>query len=834
MATSSISCGCCKPTTVDPQVGRRPIDVLDPGANLPAIPELGGILRLGGALRAPTSTLGTDDLADHEKFENWGGPPAHPAGYPHPFQTDLAKLVNLATDYSDLSATDANTNTGIPDVEDDEDPLIVPPLYGRWHALASRLDDTLADPAEHRWVEELNLDPRHRVAAGIGTGVVQQNQEPYMEAAWQQVGKVLEGNAKIRFGQMAMLTSLIWHRRELTVMHAEAPERLLALTAPVQRRVLADGMTVAHSMQQSTAPPALVSKVFRQSLRPRARIGRLVGFTAAASATTLIERVNKGEVSAAPTKVVAPTLPTGPKLADQLGSGTSLSDSVRDLLRRFRWWRWAVLGVALLIAFVLLLVKPVLGIVAGLILVAAAILLIWWLGRKLRDADALDALDADTRSPDAVDRLPGASDFDIAPTGRAPTEPHRGSDNATAKRFKEALRNTYSVDVAERELPRVVRHTLDLGVIGAATVAGLDPIATVPKRILGSLEIPGRIAVERVEDFGEVMVYPEIDTPMYQPLKDRSSEYFLPNIQLLPNNSVTLLETNQKFIESYMVGLNHEFSRELLWREYPTDQRGSCFRQFWDVSGFLAEAATDAQVLRERLRDVPELHRWSTSKGLGSFDHREAQGDKEEELVLTIRGELLKKYPTAVIYAHRAQWETNLDGTPDKSTPRKLMDVPPGNPLRTIVKTPLYEAKVDPDIYFFGFDLTAETAKGETVTSPDDPGWFFVIKERPGEPRFGLDIAQAAPNIEINTWNDLSWTDVATLPAPGAVGFLKIGERAVSLTDPGAGTPEKPQFDDDAAYHWRADTHAAEVAYILYQVPVLMAVHAAEMLKKLQ
>ena len=33
-----------------------------------------------------------------------------------------------------------------------------------------------------------------------------------------------------------------------------------------------------------------------------------------------------------------------------------------------------------------------------------------------------------------------------------------------------------------------------------------------------------------------------------------------------------------------MVGLNHEFARELLWREYPTDQRGSYFRQFWDVA----------------------------------------------------------------------------------------------------------------------------------------------------------------------------------------------------------------------------------------------------------
>ena len=58
-----------------------------------------------------------------------------------------------------------------------------------------------------------------------------------------------------------------------------------------------------------------------------------------------------------------------------------------------------------------------------------------------------------------------------------------------------------------------------------------------------------------------------------------------PNINLIPPNSITLVETNQRFIESYMVGLNHEFARKLLWREYPTDQRGSYFRQFWDVKG---------------------------------------------------------------------------------------------------------------------------------------------------------------------------------------------------------------------------------------------------------
>ena len=55
----------------------------------------------------------------------------------------------------------------------------------------------------------------------------------------------------------------------------------------------------------------------------------------------------------------------------------------------------------------------------------------------------------------------------------------------------------------------------------------------------------------------------------------------------------------------------------------------------------------------------------------------------------------------------------------------------------------------------------------------------------------------------------------------------------VSLVDPGAtATPTSSSTTRTTAFRWRADTHAAELAYILYQVPVLMAVHAAEMLDK--
>ena len=109
----------------------------------------------------------------------------------------------------------------------------------------------------------------------------------------------------------------------------------------------------------------------------------------------------------------------------------------------------------------------------------------------------------------------------------------------------------------------------------------------------GRFDVPPRIAAELPETFVEAMAYPVFDLPMYAPLRDLSAELLIPNVNLIENNSITLLETNQKFIEAYMVGLNHEFARELLWREYPTDQRGSYFRQFWDVSSFLAGAAAD-------------------------------------------------------------------------------------------------------------------------------------------------------------------------------------------------------------------------------------------------
>ena len=149
------------------------------------------------------------------------------------------------------------------------------------------------------------------------------------------------------------------------------------------------------------------------------------------------------------------------------------------------------------------------------------------------------------------------------------------------------------------------------------------------------------------------------------------------------------------------------------------------------------------------------------------------------------------------------------------------------NPPRDKVKTPLYKAQVAPDIYFFGFDLTIEEAKGDSGETPgDDPGWFFVIKERPGEPRFGLDLDQQP---RLNVWNDLSWADVQ----PGVPGTHIPINASFSLEEPtGADSEKHPQWKDDRFVAWNPNTNAADLAYILYQVPVLVAIHASEMLRQ--
>jgi hypothetical protein len=819
------------PKPVDPRVGIREMDVQFPGSNVRGVdkPELGGILKLGGALRPPHKV----PPEPPDKFETWDVP------FPRPLQEDLGRLINLPDTYQ---------------ADGDPDPIITPPLYGTWHAMVKRVlteRDGSAIVPNDNWVHRLNLDPRFRVAAGCGTRVIQDQQEEYMNAAWEQVGKVLEAQMKVRRAQFGLAVSEIWYDRHMTPMLGVSQQKTLLLMAPVNKRVLTGGLTVYHTMASSLVQPAMTSAALRRVVRPRGKLIRALPFTATRRPDQLIARVNAGEMSAAPPKVAPPGVVTVEQAAN-LVKPTGAPQFVIDLLARWPQLALYVFVAAVILALLVLWLVPS-GWPVALLVLAAGAALARQINRWARALAAAAAIGESGRTPAAVDALPAVSNFTIMPVGAPFTPSGSGPDSPEATRFKAALRASFDllqVSAAAGKPP--VRTSLDLNELATGSLHALLPRTTIGRRVQAGIFVPPRLMGEidrRPEEvFVEPMAYPVIDQPMYEPLKNLSAELFLPNINLIEFNSVTLLETNQRFIESYMVGLNHEFARELLWREYPTDMRPSTFRQFWDVRGVFNAGHLDEETLKEKLRDIFPLHRWPKLSPLGDHNNRNPGGGAgQADLVLVIRGELLKRYPTAVIYAHRACWQkkevTPADhdikepcersGGIDNRRERRLAPLTAAeeaDPPPAKVLTPVYEAKVDPDIYFFGFALKVDDAKGGTGEHPeDDPGWFFVIKERPGEPRFGLDTDQQP---ELNDWNDLSWIDVQP-KAPGAYIEIATSPAAFLLKVPGVGDDEKSQqHDEDVKVGWSHAMTSAELAYILFQAPVLVGVHASEMLPK--
>ena len=93
-------------------------------------------------------------------------------------------------------------------------------------------------------------------------------------------------------------------------------------------------------------------------------------------------------------------------------------------------------------------------------------------------------------------------------------------------------------------------------------------------------------------------------------------------------------------------------------------------------------------------------------------------------------------------------------------------------------------------------------------------GWFFIIAEVPGEPRFGMDINFKPDQPNSFTWNDLSWENFNGEKIP----FIS-GKKKPVKTDPNAkkGT-------------WGRSS--ADMASILFQRPVMVAIHSSEMLDK--
>jgi hypothetical protein len=260
----------------------------------------------------------------------------------------------------------------------------------------------------------------------------------------------------------------------------------------------------------------------------------------------------------------------------------------------------------------------------------------------------------------------------------------------------------------------------------------------------------------------------------------------LPGLELVPDNSLVVMEPDYGFIEAYLVGLNHEMGRELLWRGFPTERKATFFNRFWSSTSDRG--------------DIPPFSMWDQTKGLGL---NAAMWTASPPLVLAVRGALLRRYPSASMYVQQAV----LQGT---------VRMPTGTVLQPVLRAQIGDTQV------ISFGVKLSDALGDQQY-PE--GWFIVIDQHAQEPRFGLPPANGN-NAAPSTWDQASWSSLVA--RDGDLQSLSYA----SMTSPRAGPFTAPltASPDAPTLTWGAD--AAQMASILLRNPARVAIHARAILSE--
>ena len=579
-----------RPRPLPETVGTRAMSVTDLGYGLPDL----GVIRQGGALRAPGTRLGI---------------------VPDGFREPLLELLNLA----ESRRTAGN--------DEDVDPLIGPPIYGRFQARVDAVPDHGGEP---RWLRDANLNPRYRVAAGLGASVVQELQEELMASAWQQLADIEAVNQLRVQAELAVEVGRRVHEKHLQPL---SPGRVQLMASPAGARLRLTSVTLERTLKTMGVTSAASSSAIRRAARPRGPVMRRFGLGA--------PKTGDGQDS---------------QFFMRLAGGIIRDDQFFEI------------------------------------------------DGKVGPNDVADAMV----------RMHAATQSRIF-------DPRR---NLARSLYDSAKRMETYVFEANRLWSATLRQWDPIGTettfgkIRGTLLDQLDPANTVSARV--ARRVAGddgtTVPAEDAADPAAPMPHPQFPQPMYRQLIRRAPDYLLPGLAAVPANTVTLAQTDPRFITAFMVGLNHEMSRELLWRRFPTDQRGTYFRTFWDSRG-LPHAPT---------HQMDPIHLWDPGAPLGEA-LLGARGPGRT--VLVIRGEILQRYPGASIYAARpAAAATDWAET----------------------RHPIFRGDIPPDIALLGFDMPI----AEIL---DEGDWYFVIQQPPTDASFGFDVATTFGGPAVTDWNNLSW-----------------------------------------------------------------------------
>ena len=186
---------------------------------------------------------------------------------------------------------------------------------------------------------------------------------------------------------------------------------------------------------------------------------------------------------------------------------------------------------------------------------------------------------------------------------------------------------------------------------GEKTVSNIDTESKAP--VVDADEINRKRLVSLAYEFAEKGItldlmesnfdgkYPVMAAPIFPDptsfyLREISEKFILPSVEELKMNSISCFQSNPAFEEAFLAGMNTEMGRELLWREYPTDERGSYFRKFWDQ-------VTIPEDFGKGYFDIKYMHNWKDRLG---ENHEPGKG---RMLVFVVKSELMTLYPQTSI-----------------------------------------------------------------------------------------------------------------------------------------------------------------------------------------
>lgn len=637
------------------------------------------------------------------------------------FQDGLQKRINMTSPVVD--------DPGSPNPKD---PVIVPQIYGRWGAGVSTVH-----PGSQNWLDDLNLDPRTRAAAGLGTQVVQNERTQLLASAWQQVDGILAANQKIQQGQLASITlGQVYSNK----FGAATTDSVLSFTAPLQSRVLNGPKTVLATIRSSRVPERALSPAYRRVTRPRRRLVSPV-----AKRESLLRKINDNKVVIAP----KPAPPQGLVSLDDVSEQRekSLHKRLLEILAAIELARRSTNSITRRFFLTIALGLAAVGIGAALLGTE-----VWEeLEELFAGRGSAERIKLSSFTPSQVQSIPARPNFTVTPPNvPSPQVGATGGDSTQAKAFRSATNGLFG---AVQQHPLDLKHenpSLHLSSLQQTLLTRLNPSVTVPQRLKAIVSLP-RISWQP-QDFlaSPIFAEPDFPQPLYLALLALSPSYLLPGADQVPAESLSIVVQNHKFIESFLVGANHEMTRQLIWEDYPTfDQRGTYFRQFWDVSSYIPQQGdpTDPKKLADLLKDIPPFVPRPVGPPFATgWKNPLGQNVNRTDLppnnvILLVRGELFRRYPNTIVYAVKAK------------------KGPDGKPVHddTDERYPIFRGTLPTDITFLGFNLTVDDARGGTSNAPD--GYLFVFQQPPGEPRFGLEPVETTEPTP--SWAETSWLNFA-------------------------------------------------------------------------